>query len=76
MNLIDLCLLQCRKVAVWRSVPLISKKKTDLKIYILPKKQMEVAQSERVALIIRTLTVFMDIQRTVRNISSLILIFI
>ncbi len=62
---IDFCLVQCRKVAVWRSVPLISKKKKkkpDLKIYIL-NKQTEVAQPERVAAHnIRTPTAVMDIQ--------------
>ncbi len=57
---IDFCLVQCRKVAVWRS--LISLKKNDLKIYILPIKNTEVAQSERVAHSIRTPTAVTDIQ--------------
>ncbi len=62
---IDFCLVQYRKVAVWHSVPLISKKKkkNNLKIYILPNKQTEVAQSERVAHNIRTPTAVTDIQR-------------
>ncbi len=63
LDSIDFCLVQWRKVAVCRSVPLISKKKNpDLKIYIMPNKQTEVAQSERVAHNIRTPTAVTDIQ--------------
>ncbi len=67
---IDFCLVQCRKVAVWRSVtlPPISlkkkKKKRSLVLYrLLPNKQTEVAQSERVAHNIRTPTAVTDLQR-------------
>ncbi len=63
---IDFCLVQCRKVAVWRSVHPISKKKkkrSEVLYRLLPNKQTEVAQSERVAHNIRTLTAVMDIQR-------------
>ncbi len=67
---IDFCLVQYRKVAVWRSVPLISNvkkqnkpKRNDLKIYILPNKQTDVVQSERVAHNIRTPTAVTDMQR-------------
>lgn len=38
MIMIDFCLVQCRKVAVWHSA---QEKKPDLKFYVLPNKQTE-----------------------------------